>query len=292
MRSSAWRECPRSCSWRLGAKALRGDVLDPEGIRRLICEAAPEAVVNLATAIPLRLRIDPRDWERNDRLRVEGTSNLLAGAQEAGARLFIQESVGYICRPQGVGWIEEDAPLSTHPFLKATIQMEDLARSAPVPTTILRFGALMAADSWHTQQSVAALRRGWLPIIGEGDAYLSLIHVEDAAQSICRALESPAEAAGQTFNVVDEEPAPMRDVFPYAARLLGAPAPKHMPPFVAKMTVGAITVDILTASYRLRSEKIRRALHFTPRYPSYRQTWKQIVEEIGGREVKLSDDLR
>src|SRR5579871_878376 len=69
---------------RMGALTARGDVLDAPGIRTLVQNARPDAMVNLATSIPLKLRIDPKDWEHNDRIRVEGTSNLLAAGQEAG----------------------------------------------------------------------------------------------------------------------------------------------------------------------------------------------------------------
>src|SRR5690348_14609127 len=61
-----------------GTEAVRGDVLDAEAMRRLAREIQPEAMVNLATVIPLKLRIVPKDWEPNDRVRVEGATNLLA----------------------------------------------------------------------------------------------------------------------------------------------------------------------------------------------------------------------
>src|ERR1051326_3420034 len=140
----------------LGTVAMRGDVLDADAMRRLVRETQPEAIVNLATIIPLKLRINPKEWEPNDRVRVEGTANLLAAGQEVGVRLFVQESVGYVCQSQGAGWIYEDAPRSTHPFLHATLQMEDMVQSSALPTVLLRLAALMSADSWHTQQSVAA----------------------------------------------------------------------------------------------------------------------------------------
>ena len=276
----------------LGAEALRGDVLDADAMRRLIREARPDAVINLATAIPLKLRIHPKDWEQNDRVRVEGTRNLLSAAQEAGVGLYVQESVGYICASQGAGWITEDTPCSTHSFLRATVQMEDLVRASSLPTTLLRFAALMSSESWHTQQSIAALRRGFLPIIGEGDAYLSIIHLDDAVAALLSVLASPEIAAGQTYNVVDNEPAPMREVFPYAAAQLNAPAPKHIPPFVAKMAVGSVTMEVLTASYRMSNRRIREQLGFAPRYPTYRETWAQIAQEMGGREISLSEDLK
>lgn len=272
--------------------SVRGDVLDANAMRRAVQETQPEAIVNLATAIPLRLKINPKDWELNDRIRVEGTTNLLRAAEEAGGiRLFIQESVGYICESQGDGWIDEGAPLSRSPFLHDTIRMEQLVQHSQVPATLLRFAALMSADSWHTQQSIAALRRGMLPILGDGAAFFSLIHAEDAAQAILRALASPQQAAGNTYNVVDDAPARMREVWPFVAHLLKAPAPRTVPPLLAKMVVGALTLDIFSASYRMSNARIKCELGFAPRYPTYRELWTQITGAVSGHDFAPSADL-
>jgi 2-alkyl-3-oxoalkanoate reductase len=275
----------------LGARPVRGDVLDGPGMLLLAAEHRPEAIVNLATAIPLKLTIQPKDWEMNDRIRIEGTRHLLAAARQAGVTLFLQESVGYICRSRGDDWIDEDAPLNPHPFLRATQEMEAQVRASPIPTTLLRLGALVARDSWHTQQSVAALRRGLLPIIGDGSAYLSLIHVEDVAQAIVLALAAPDTAAGKTYNVVDDAPARMRDVWPYAAQQLQAPPPRHVPPLVAKMVGGALTLEILAPSYRMSNARIRQDLGFAPHYPSYRETWAWIADAVKGRDFTPSPEL-
>src|SRR5579859_2872844 len=80
----------------LGARPLLGDVLDGPGMLLLAAEHRPDAIVNLATAIPLKLIIQLKDWEMNDRIRVEGTRHLLNAARQAGVKLFVQESVGYI----------------------------------------------------------------------------------------------------------------------------------------------------------------------------------------------------
>ena len=84
----------------------------------------------------------------------------------------------------------------------------------------------------------------------------------------------------------------MAEVFPLAARLLRAPVPKRVPPFLAKMVAGSVTVDILTASYRMSNTRLRQELDFTPFYPSFRETWREIADALGSREIPLSDDLK
>ena len=269
----------------MGAIAARGDVLNRDAMRRLMIEHKPDSVVNLATSIPLKLKIHPHEWEMNDKVRTDGTANLLAAALDVRAHLFVQESVGYVCLPLGPGWIDEESPVTDHPFLQGTLKMEQLIRESAVPTTLLLFGALTSADSWHTQQSITALRRGMLPVVGDGSAYMSLIHTHDAAQAIVRALANPGAAQDKTFNVVDDAPATMDEVFPFAAQQLSAPKPKHVAPLVAKIAVGGLTVDLLLASYRMSNARIKEVLKFAPRYPTYRETWAQIAQEVGSRDI-------
>ncbi len=275
----------------LGGTPERGDILDANVMRGIVERTRPDAIVNLATAIPLKLRVTPKDWELNDRIRTEGTRNLLEASQAANVRLFVQESVGYVCAPHATAWLDENAPLSPHPFLRATQQMEAQIKASGIPSVILRLAAVMASESWHFQQSVVALRRGLLPIVGDGSPFVSLIHADDAAQSIQRSLESPAMAAGKIYNVVDNEPAPMREVLTYAAQCLHASAPRQVPAFMAKMVVGSLTLEVFTASYRMTNAKIRQELGFVPRSPSYRELWHQLSQEIAGKEFVASSDL-
>ncbi len=276
---------------RLGAKPERGDVLDGAAMRAIIEKIKPDAIVNLATEIPLKLRVTPKDWELNDRVRTEGTHNLLQAAKASNLTLFVQESVGYVCAPHPTGWLNETSPLSNHPFLAATQKMETLVRQSGVPSVILRLAAVMSAESWHFQQSVVALRRGLLPIVGNGSAFVSLNHADDVAQSIALALENPTIAAGKIYNVGDNEPASMRDILTYAAQCLRASAPRQVPEFMAKMIVGSLTLDVFTASYRMSNAKIRQELGFAPKYPSYRELWQQLAQEIGSKEFAASPDL-
>ena len=112
-----------------------------------------------------------------------------------------------------------------------------------------------------------------------------MLHVSDAVQAILLALEKPELAAGQTFNVVDNAPDRMRDILPYAAQLLHAPTPRTVPPLMAKMIVGALTIDVLTQSHRMSNAKIKQILGFEPRFPTYRETWTQIARDIGNRDL-------
>lgn len=273
----------------MGAQPIRGDVLDSEGMRRLLQESAPEAVVNLATAIPLKLRVNPADWSMNDRVRLEGTTNLLRGVEGLPLSLFVQESVGYVCQSGGEAWMDENSPLSPHPFVKATIEMERKVLESRVPATVLRLGAVLSAASWHTQQSVAAIRRGLLPIIGQGESYMSLLHAHDAGRAVLHLLENATRAEGRVWLACENDPIRSADLLPFVAQLLRAPAPRRVPALLAKAMVGAVTLEVLGASYRLSNRRLREELGFTLRYSTYREIWGEIAQQVEGKSFKFTE---
>src|SRR5690242_20206647 len=69
-----------------GASPVVGDVLDAAATERLVRAAAPDVVIAELTDLPKVVSVAAmRDAaERNDRLRRDGTRNLLAAARAAG----------------------------------------------------------------------------------------------------------------------------------------------------------------------------------------------------------------
>ncbi len=70
----------------LGAEPAVCDVFDLEGLTAAVEKASPEIVIHQLTSIPARInpRRIVRDFEITNRLRTEGTRNLLAAARAAG----------------------------------------------------------------------------------------------------------------------------------------------------------------------------------------------------------------
>jgi nucleoside-diphosphate-sugar epimerase len=78
----------------LGAEPVELDLLDARAVRRVVLQAAPEAIVHQATALAnVRFtRSLDRSFAPTNRLRTEGTDALLAAAREAGVRRFVAQS--------------------------------------------------------------------------------------------------------------------------------------------------------------------------------------------------------
>ena len=254
-----------------GARVVVADALDRDGLRRAVRQAAPEAVVNMLTAIPAEL--DPRhlarDFALTSRLRAEATRNLIEGAP--GARL-ISQGLAYGYQP-GEGLADEDAPLwrtgtpkQFVPVLDALTELERLTTQAG--GLVLRLGhlygpgSIYAADGSFVQQ----VRAGKVPLVGGGNAVFSFTHAHDVAGAVVAALGKP-EVTG-VLNIVDDHPAPLREWLPELAALLGAQAPKKAPAALARLVVGSWGVAFMNQLRGAAGTRARLRLDWRPRYAS------------------------
>ncbi|GAA2152397.1 MULTISPECIES: NAD-dependent epimerase/dehydratase family protein [Glycomyces] len=253
-----------------GTTELVGDALDRDGLLAAVRGLRADAVMHQLTALkkaPMR----HRDLEATNRLRTEGTANLLAAARAVGARRFVTQSnlFGY-----GYGNLGEHFHTERDAFGKggyghfdqhiaALHSTEQQAfNTEGVEGIALRYGAFYGAPG---DPVVEMLKRGQLPAVKGGP--ISFIHVEDVAAATVAALERGR--GGEAYNVVDDEPAPWRDFFRTTAAHLGAPAPKPLPGWMLRPI--PIMHAIMTGSYRLSNAKARAELGWAPSMPTFRE---------------------
>jgi nucleoside-diphosphate-sugar epimerase len=107
----------------LGAQPVVLDLLDAEAVGRAISEAEPEVVVHEATAlsgIGGSFRKFDETFAQTNRLRREGTDNLLAAALAVGARRLVAQSyAGWTFAREGAAVKDEGAALDPAPASNA-----------------------------------------------------------------------------------------------------------------------------------------------------------------------------
>lgn len=99
-----------------------------------------------------------------------------------------------------------------------------------------------------------------------------LIHVDDAAAAAVAALDSGSPGI---YNVVDDDPAPVHDWLPEYAAALGAPAPRKVPKFVARLAAGKLAVNMMTGLQGSDNGKAKRELGWQPCWTSWRQGFSE-----------------
>jgi nucleoside-diphosphate-sugar epimerase len=265
-----------------GATPAVVDALDADAVRQAVERAAPEVVVHELTALPGRY--DPRRadiYEATNRLRDEGTRNLLAAARAAGARRFVCQSIAFAYAPGPQPEVlAEDAPLALGappPFgegVRVTSEMEQAVIGAEgLEGLVLRYGWFYGPGTYYAEDgSIAAeVRKRRFPVIGSGAGLWSFIHVDDAASATVAAVERGAPG---TYNVVDDEPATMRDWVPAYAEAIGARPPRRVPVWLARLFAGKMAT-LVSVQAGASNAKAKRELGWEPRWRSWREGFRE-----------------
>jgi 2-alkyl-3-oxoalkanoate reductase len=256
----------------LGATPVALDILDARAVRRAVLEIQPEAIVHQATALGNAQfgRSLDRTFAATNRLRTEGTDALIAAAWDADVHRFVAQSFApYRYAREGGPVKTEDDPLDPAPPKNAGETYAAMAHLDDAVTGFggiaLRYGGFYGAGN---DGLVEPVRKRQYPIIGNGGGMMSFIHLDDAAAATVLALEREGPAI---YNIVDDDPAPVRDWLPVMARALGAKPPRRFPAWLARLVAGEAAVVMATQARGASNARAKRELGWAPRHPSWRQ---------------------
>jgi nucleoside-diphosphate-sugar epimerase len=265
----------------MGAEAFECDALDPAALSAVVGRAEPEVIVNELTAIPAA--INPRkiveQFAQTNLLRREGTANLMAAAEKHGARRLISQSIAFAYAPTADGstWTEED-PLADAGELTGALRAleQRTLGSERVEGVVLRYGFFYGPGTSYAASGSSAeqARKRQFPVIGRGGGMWPFIHVEDAAAATVAALDRGAPGI---YNVVDDEPARFSEWVPLYADAVGAKPPRRVPRWMARIAAGPQIVHYATELQPVSNEKAKRELGWRPRYPSWRQGFREAL---------------
>jgi nucleoside-diphosphate-sugar epimerase len=267
-----------------GVEPAVADAFDGDALEQAVRAARPEVVVHQLTDIPKA--IDPRKMDEqfatNDRLRIEGTRNLVRAAEAAGARRLISQSIAFAYAPED-GLRAEGDPLyldGPGSWRRSVAAVEALERqtlgSESVEGVVLRYGYFYGPGTAYAGDGSTAtiVRKRGFPVVGGGTAVYSFVHVDDAAAATVAALGGSAPGV---YNVVDDDPAPVREWLPEYADALGAPPPRRVPKLAARLAAGKLAVYMMTGLQGASNAKAKQELDFAPRWPSWRQGFREAL---------------
>jgi nucleoside-diphosphate-sugar epimerase len=262
----------------VGAEPAVVDGLDAVGIGQAVARAEPDAIIHEMTALsgtPDFKHFD-RWFALTNRLRTEGTENLLAAATASGVKRFVAQSfTGWSNARVGSMIKTEDDPLDANPVkaqtetLAAITFLERAVLAAPLEGIVVRYGGLYGPGSSETL--VGILDRRMFPVIGDGAGVISSTHIDDAAGGTLAALERGRPGI---YNIVDDQPAPAREFIPAIAEAVGAKPPLHVPAWLGRLVAGEVAVTMMTEGRGSSNAKAKRELEWQPIWPSWRDGFK------------------
>jgi 2-alkyl-3-oxoalkanoate reductase len=270
---------------RAGAQGVVCDVFDLAALRTAVTAAAPEVVVHELTDLPaaMNLRRASEQLAGNDRIRTEGTANLVSASLSAGVRRIVAQSIAFAYAPVGGPIKNEDDPLyldAPPPWsrsMRAVSELERLVTETDgIEGVALRYGFFYGPGSSYASDGSLAreARRRRLPIVGGGSGIFSFIHVDDAAAATVAAVEGSSRGI---YNVVDDDPAAQREWVPRYAEALGAKKPFRVPVLLARLIGGKYGVMLASQLRGASNDRAKRELGWSPRYPSWRQGFTEVL---------------
>jgi nucleoside-diphosphate-sugar epimerase len=254
-----------------GATPVRADVLDRPHLLEALAGLRSDAVIAELTALK-KIPIRHRDMAVTNRLRTEGTANLLAAAKAMGTRRFVTQSIvfGYGFGDWG-GRVLTEADQFGPPgrgrfeaHLAALRSNEHQVLTADGLTgTCLRYG-LFYGPGAASANMVDGVRRRRLPVI-RGGGPLPWVSIGDAATATTAALDAP----GGAYNIVDDLPVSLSDMIIAIAEAVGAPKPRILPELALALTPYARSV--MKGGLRVSNAKAKAELGWVPEAPTYRE---------------------
>lgn len=261
----------------LGGESRAGDIFDADALARA-AEGA-DAVIHAATSIPSKTRTSAKDWEMNDRVRREGTRALSACAAKIGTKIYLQQSIVWLARPEDGSSFDETAEPHTDAVTQSALDAERIAAEegerSGFKVAVLRCGLFYGPEAGHTRMMGQMLMKRRLPVVGTGAAVLSCLHTEDAAGAFLATAEGER---GGLWHVVDNEVVMVKDLLSGFAERLNAPAPRRVPVWLARLVAGRYSADFFTRSVNTSNARFCADFNWTPRFPSYREGLDQVVQ--------------
>ena len=264
----------------LGAVPVIADALDRAEVEAAVRQAEPEVVVHQLTAIR---HIDTRHFDRSfaatDRLRIEGTDNLLAAARAVGVRRFVAQSNGAFTYARTGGPVKNEQDPLDHspvrqmgPMIAAIEHLEKAVLGAAwTEGIVLRFGAFYGPGTSMApgSEQFETIRKGKFPVVGDGGGVWSFVHIVDAAEATVAAVENGRRGV---YNIVDDDPASVAEWLPELAAKLGAKKPIRVPRFIGRLAAGEAGVVLMTELRGASNAKAKRELGWHPAHSTWRQS--------------------
>jgi nucleoside-diphosphate-sugar epimerase len=239
-----------------GVQPIQADLLAPDLTSRL---PEVEGVIYAVSS-------DSRDPEAYEAAYVTALERLLLALPVRPRRLVYVSSTAVYGDAEG-DWVDEATPPDPPDFRgPILLRGESLARAGAEEGVALRLGGIYGPGRTRL---IDRVRAGEARCPGGGPLWSNRVHRDDAAGMLVHLIEHLAPAP--LYLGVDDEPAPICEIYRFVAELLGASPPENDPKLSRDRT-----------NKRCSNARIRAA-GFTPEFPSYREGYRALVEAEGAR---------
>jgi nucleoside-diphosphate-sugar epimerase len=223
-------------------------------------------VIHQLTALPKSGPRRPGDVEATNRLRIDGTRNLLEATILAGARRFIAGSFALL------------APRETLPAQSgnaAAVAVESMEKQVLEATAhgsidgvILRYGMFYSLETPSTIAMINMIRKRRLPVVRNDASQLPIIHVEDAVSATLLALD--IAPAGSIYDIVDDRSVRFSEIVETIAEFTNSAKPFKVPVWLPRL-ISPYMARMISIRLPLSNTKAKTELGWQLKYKTMRE---------------------
>ena len=264
----------------LHAEPMRVDLFDPGALAQAV--EGYDAILHLATKIPSTLNLGKRSaWVETDRIRREGTRNVVDAALTQHVQTVIYPSICFAYPDSGDQWIDATLDkLVVEDFYATTFDAEqEMHRfsNAGGKGIVLRMGLFYGPESPQSQDQLRFAQWGIASVGGRPDAYHPFVMIEDAAQAIVAALE---HAPVGIYDIVEDEPPTTQEINAAMSKVVGRRHLRPLPDFLERMTIGRSMMSVMSRSQRVSNRRFKDATGWSPRYSTKSGDWDYVAQAM------------
>ncbi len=264
----------------LGAEGVVLDVLDRNAVMAALLRAEPDVVIHEATALADlgSFRNMDKEFALTNRLRTEGTDNLLEAARAAGARRFVAQSfTGWPNEKKGRMIKTEEDPLDADPLPRARQGMAAIRHLESVVTgaqdiegVVLALRRLLRSGHLARQGRRTRGRGPQTPLPDRWRGHRRVVLPPHRRRRVCHCDGGRSWRAGPLQHR-GRRSRPGQRVAAGAGRgARRASRPRHAPVWLGKLLAGSLAVSMMTEMRGSSNAKAKRELGWQPRYRSWR----------------------
>jgi nucleoside-diphosphate-sugar epimerase len=251
---------------RIGASVAVADALNRDAVIAAVDAAHPTHVIHQLTALPKSGPRRPEDIEATNRLRIDGTRNLLEAAIHAGARRFLAGSYAVIA-PRGAV-----TPQTGNAAAAAVESMEkqvlEATANSSIEGVILRYGMFYGLEAPSTVAMIDMIRKRRLPVIRNDASQLPIIHLDDAVSATLQALD--IAPAGSIYDIVDDQSVSLAEIVETIAEFTNSARPFKVPAWLPRL-ISPYVARMISTRLSLSNTKAKTELGWRPKYKTMRE---------------------
>ena len=263
-----------------GGVPVLGDLLVPAPWSESVTDC--DIVISASSPFRITERLSLHEAERRAEAHAEMVGNLIHAASHSHVQALVLTYHVTAFGNQGEKWASEIRTIDPVGLSRPTAgkywDIERAARRAGLPTIEVFPGWVYGPGSWFKHYVVDGLKAGTARVVGAGNNYKSLIHIDDLAEGFRLILAKMP--VGERFCFVDSNPIIQSELFKVVAGEMGLAVPERIDYNLFADTMGEVMAEAFSSSVRVSNAKAINELGFKPRYDSFRQGVTAVLKEM------------